>query len=100
MHFESQGRVVPMLCPGCATLDDIPDWGAKDFHPVIGCHRCGFHFPNLPDKFKKLTLHAIHNHRCEGPEQGDWPALGKAITDGITGKGELPELPPWATSWQ
>jgi Zn ribbon nucleic-acid-binding protein len=98
MRFESEGGVMPMLCPGCCTLDDIPDWDADDFHPVIGCHRCGFHFPNLPGQFKEITLHAMHDHHCEAPEKGDWPALGKAILDAMTEMGEWPELPPWATS--
>jgi len=98
MHFESEGDVVPMLCPGCCTIEDIPDWedwDADNLQPVIGCHRCGFSFPVLPAQFRGLTLHALHNHRCEGPDRGNWQALGKAIMDGITGKGEYPELPPF-----
>ena len=87
-----------MLCPGCCTLDEIPDWAADDLKIVIGCHRCGFCFPNLPDQFKRLTLNAMHGHRCEAPGEGDWPALGKAILDAITAKGEWPELPPWSTA--
>ena len=103
MHFESAGGVVPMLCPGCCTLDDIPDWDdfdAHNFHPVAGCHRCGFTFPVLPAQFKGLTLHALQNHPCEGPERGDWKALGKAIMDAIAGKGEYPELPPFPSAVQ
>ena len=82
MHYESEGGVVPMLCPGCCTLADIPDWPERDpadLKIVIGCHRCGFTFPALPGEFKSLTLDAMHNHRCEGPDAGDWDAVGKAI---------------------
>jgi hypothetical protein len=98
MHFESEGDVVPMLCPGCCTIEDTPDWedwDAGNLQPVAACHRCGFAFPVLPAQFRGLTLHAMHNHRCEGPERGNWEALGKAIMDGITGKGDYPELPPF-----
>src|SRR5712691_3540207 len=48
MHFESEGDVVPMLCPGCCTIEDIPDWedwDADNLQPLVGCHRCGFSFP-------------------------------------------------------
>jgi hypothetical protein len=44
-RFESEGGAVPMLCPGCCTLDDIPDWEDWDTaHPqvIVGCHRCAF----------------------------------------------------------
>jgi hypothetical protein len=37
----------------------------------------------------------MHNHRCEGSDRGNWAELGKAIMDGITGKGKYPELPPF-----
>jgi len=60
-----------------------------------GCKRCGFHFPNLPDAFKGLTLHAMRNHCCEGPERGNWTALGEAILNAMGGRGEYPELPSW-----
>jgi hypothetical protein len=96
VHFESAGDVVPMLCPGCGTLDDIPDWDADSL--VIGCRRCGFYFPNLPEQFKAITLNAMHHHRCEGTEKGNWPALGDAILNAIAANGEWPELPSWATS--
>jgi Zn ribbon nucleic-acid-binding protein len=98
VHFESTGDAVPMLCPGCCTLDDIPDWNADHFKLVIGCQRCGFYFPNLPDQFKAITLNAMHHHRCEGTEKGNWPALGEAILDAIAANGKWPELPTWATS--
>jgi len=51
-------------------------------------------------QFKGLTLHALQNHPCEGPERGDWKALGKAIMDAIAGKGEYPELPPFPSAVQ
>ena len=102
MRFESDGNLVPMLCPGCCTIDDIPDWdalvAAGKFQPLVGCHRCGFTFPMLPEQFKALTLHAMHCHRCEapeGPERGNWHELGKAIIDGMAGIGEYPEPPPF-----
>ena len=79
MHFESEGGVVPMLCPGCCTLDDIPDWTAKDLKSVVGCRRCGFSFPALPGEFKPVTLTAMRNHRREGPRNGNWKAVGEAI---------------------
>jgi hypothetical protein len=100
-RFESAGGMVPMLCPGCCTLQDIPGWehwNADNFQPLVGCHRCGFTFPVLPAQFKGLTLHAMHSHRCEppkGPDRGNWAQLGKAIMDGITGLGEYPDLPPF-----
>ena len=96
MRFASAGDAMPMLCPGCCTIESIPDWqdwDADNLQPLVGCHRCGFTFPVLPAQFRGLTLHAMHNHRCEGPERGDWEALGKAILEGITGQGEYPELP-------
>ena len=84
-NFESEGNVVPMLCPGCATLDDIPDWprdpAEKLTKVIAGCHRCGFTFPILPGPYRGLTLHAILNHRCKGPDDGNWAAAGKAITE-------------------
>ncbi len=92
--IESPGGAVPMLCPGCCTLQDIPDWpdhDAADLKTVIGCHRCGFTFPLLPGAFKSLTLDAMHNHRCEGPEAGNWDAVGKAITEQL---GELQQHDP------
>lgn len=84
MNYESEGGVVPMLCPGCCTLAGIPDWAERDgadLKIVIGCHRCGFTFPVLPGEFKSLTLEAMHNHRCAGPERGDWDAVGRAILE-------------------
>lgn len=52
-HFESEGGVVPMLCPGCCTIGDIPDWPERDAENgeltiAVGCHRCGLTFPALP----------------------------------------------------
>jgi Zn ribbon nucleic-acid-binding protein len=97
-HFESAGNVVPMLCPSCCTLDEIPDWpesDADELAPVVGCRRCGFSFPNLPGEFKGLTLHAIHNHRCEGADHGNWAGVGDAILKAMGGQGEYPELPSW-----
>jgi hypothetical protein len=81
-HFASEGGVVPMLCPGCCTLEDIPDWprgSAGSLTVIAGCHRCGFTFPILPGQFRGLTLHALCNHRCKGPDDGDWAAVGKMI---------------------
>lgn len=83
-HFESEGGIVPMLCPGCCTIDDIPDWlkhNADDgkLTIVVGCHRCGFAFPVLPGEFKSLTLEAMHNHDCQGPQAGNWKAVGEVI---------------------
>jgi hypothetical protein len=43
MHFESEGDAVPMPCPGCCTIQDIPDWedwDADNLQPAVGCHRC------------------------------------------------------------
>jgi hypothetical protein len=88
MHFESEGGVVPMLCPGCCTLDDIPDWTAKDLKVVVGCHRCGFSFPALPGEFKPMTLTAMRNHCCEGPDNGNWKAVGEAIIAQIGNLGD------------
>jgi hypothetical protein len=88
-HFESEGDVLPMLCPGCCTLEDIPDWprdSAEHLKIIAGCHRCGFTFPILPGEFRGLTLHAMHSHRCKGPDDGDWNAVGEAI---ITRMGDL-----------
>jgi hypothetical protein len=101
MRFESEGDRVPMLCPGCCAISDIPDWEDWDAaRPavIVGCRRCGFTFPVLPAKFKALTLHAMHSHRCEapqGPARGNWHKLGKAIMNAIAGKGEYPDLPPF-----
>jgi len=76
VHFRSEGGVVPMLCPGCCALDDIPDWPDRDASQlkiVVGCYRCGFSFPVLPGEFKPLTLTAMHNHACSGRT----PATGR-----------------------
>jgi hypothetical protein len=99
MRFRSEGDAVPMLCPGCCTIDDIPDWtedSTGDLRILVGCRRCGFTFPILPGEFKGLTLRAMYNHDCRVPEgawRGDWAALGNAILDGMTGRGDYPELP-------
>jgi hypothetical protein len=87
-NFESEGDVVPMLCPGCCKLDDIPDWAPDpgNLKILAGCHRCGFTFPILPGDFRGLTLHALLNHRCKGPDDGHWDAVSKAIV------GQLDEL--------
>ena len=83
-----------MLCPGCCTIDDIPDWpkrNAEDLKIIIGCHRCGFAFPVLPGEFKGLTLHALHNHRCAGPDDGNWEAVGEAIISRLAELHQDPE---------
>jgi hypothetical protein len=98
VFHKSASDAVPMICPSCCTLDDIPEWPKSDageLKLVIGCQRCGFSFPNLPGEFKELTLHALLNHRCEGPERGNWADLGNAILAAISGQGEWPELPAW-----
>ena len=104
MRFRSEGDAVPMLCPGCCTIDDIPDWtedSTGDPKLLVGCHRCGFTFPILPGEFRGLTLRAMRNHDCRVPEgawRGDWVALGKAILDGMTGRREYPELPEFPSA--
>jgi hypothetical protein len=95
MHYESEGGVVPMLCPGCCTLADLPDGPQRDaasLKTAVGCHRCGFTFPALPGQFKSLTLDALHNHRCQGPDAGNWDAVGKAIIEELGQLQHDPEL--------
>jgi hypothetical protein len=97
-HVEGPGALVPVVCPACCALGDIPDWPEGDasrLRCVVGCKRCGFWFPNLPGEFKGLTLHAMRGHRCERPDQGDWAGLADAILSAMTGQGEYPELPSW-----
>ncbi|MGA8531530.1 MAG: hypothetical protein WB622_17555 [Acidobacteriaceae bacterium] len=92
-HFASEGDAVPMLCPDCCTLDDIPDWphdSTEDLKVIAACNRCGFTFPILPGEFRGLTLHALHNHRCKGPDDGNWATVGKKI---IARLGELQHDP-------
>ncbi len=48
-------------------------------HAARPCHRCGFSFPVLPGEFKSVILTAMHNHKCNGPEAGNWQAVGEAI---------------------
>ena len=73
------------LCPGCCTIDDIPEFtpSAEVLTPLVGCTRCGFRFPILPDGFKQLTLDALHHHDCSGEQAGDWQAVGQAIVVAI-----------------
>jgi hypothetical protein len=57
-----------LLCPGCCTIDDIPQWKptAEVVTPLVGCKRCPFMFPILPASFRQLTCDAMRNHECSG----------------------------------
>jgi Zn ribbon nucleic-acid-binding protein len=82
---EAADWIVAELCPGCCTIDDIPEFtpSAEVLTPLVECARCGFRFPILPDGFKQFTLDSLHNHDCSGGEAGDWQAVGQAIVDSI-----------------
>lgn len=73
------------LCPGCCTLDDIPEFtpSAEVLTPLVECTRCDFRFPVLPAGFKQFTLDALHHHDCSGDWAGDWQAVGQGIVDAI-----------------
>ena len=73
------------LCPGCCTIDDIPEFtpSTEVLTPLVECTRCGFRFPILPDDFKQFTLDSLRNHDCSGAQAGDWHAVGQAIVDAI-----------------
>jgi hypothetical protein len=94
---------VLLLCPGCCTIDDIPEWTptVEMPTPLVGCNRCPpFMFPILPGSFKQLTSDAIRNHVCSGMVQGNWPGLGQAIVDAIhEGATEPPVPASWRQSW-
>jgi hypothetical protein len=85
MSAEATAEPVAVLCPGCCTLDDIPQYtpSLEVLAPLVGCKRCGFMFPILPAEFKQVTLDALHNHECWGRNQGNWPELGQAIAEAV-----------------
>jgi hypothetical protein len=78
-----------LLCPGCCTISDIPEWvpTPEVLTPLVACSRCPFTFPVLPGDFRQLTLDAMHNHQCGAMYQGNWPELGQAIVEAIHEKG-------------
>jgi hypothetical protein len=94
-NYECSDETVPMLCPSCCTLDDIPDPPEQDPGPlglIVVCERCRFTFPRLPGHAKELTLTAMRNHRCIGPEGGDWANAGDAILARISELGNYTDL--------
>jgi hypothetical protein len=84
-HAEAGRAELLLLCPGCCTTGDIPQWTPTPevLTPLVACTRCPFKFPVLPGDFRQLTLDAMHNHQCSGVHQGNWPELGQAIVDAI-----------------
>jgi hypothetical protein len=88
-HAEVAGPGPLLLCPGCCTIDEIPEWmpTVEVLTPMVACSRCPFMFPVLPGDFRQLTLDALRNHECKGMHQGDWPELGQAIVDAIHEQG-------------
>ena len=76
---------VAKLCPGCCTIDDIPEFtpSADVLTPLVECTRCDFRFPILPVGFNQFTLDALHHHDCSGEQAGDWQAVGQAIVKAI-----------------
>lgn len=87
-HAE-EGRAELLLCPGCCTIGDIPEWTPTPqvLTPLVACRRCPFTFPVLPGDFRQLTLDALRNHECKGAHQGNWPGLGQAIVEAIHEQG-------------
>ena len=88
-HAETAGAGPLLLCPGCCSIDNIPEWmpTAEVLTPMVACSRCPFMFPVLPGDFRQLTLDALRNHECKGVHQGNWPDLGQAIADAIHEQG-------------
>jgi hypothetical protein len=88
-HAEAGNAEPLVLCPGCCTIGDIPEWTPTKevLTPLVACSRCLFMFPVLPGEFRQLTLDAMHNHECSGVHQGAWPELGQAIVDAIHEQG-------------
>jgi hypothetical protein len=88
-HAEVAGPGPLLLCPGCCTIDDIPEWAptAQVLTPMVACSRCPFMFPVLPADFRQLALDALRNHECKGVHQGNWPGLGQAVVNAIHDQG-------------
>lgn len=81
----SESPAALLLCPGCCTIEDIPQWQptAQVATPLVSCKRCAFTFPVLPGNFRQLTYDAMRNHECTGMYKGDWPSVSQAIVDAI-----------------
>jgi len=88
-HAQSGRAELLLLCPGCCTIDDIPEWTPRPevLTPLVTCTRCPFTFPVLPGDFRQLTFDAMRNHECRGTHQGNWPELGQAIVGAIHEQG-------------
>lgn len=71
------------LCPRCCTIEDVLscEHSPGELPPLAKCAYCSFTFPILPGEPARLTLAAMREHDCGGPDGPDgWPAsVGRAI---------------------
>jgi hypothetical protein len=88
-HAQRGRAELHLLCPGCCTIVDIPQWTPTPevLTPLVACTRCPFTFPVLPGDFRQLTFDAMRNHECRGAHQGNWTDLGQAIVGAIHEQG-------------